>query len=131
MSLSSAFPEKGGGVPGGFRQSSPTGAECQRCSLANGQRETVVSTASVAEPQGVSVYNFTVADDHTYFVEGASNNDSTATAANGPTVRIPSAYHQWITNAFRREYAYGQSPPDPAELKEIMQKVYQQFPLPP
>ena len=48
------------------------------------QRETVVSTASISEPQGVSVYNFTVADDHTYFVEGASNHDTTGTAAAAP-----------------------------------------------
>jgi hypothetical protein len=38
--------------------------------IADGQTETVVSTASIAESQGVSVYNFTVADDHTHFVEG-------------------------------------------------------------
>ena len=30
----------------------------------------MVGTTSVAEPVGVRVYNFTVADDHTYFVEG-------------------------------------------------------------
>ncbi len=30
----------------------------------------MVGTSSVADPAGVLVYNFTVADDHTYFVEG-------------------------------------------------------------
>ena len=39
-------------------------------STPDGQTETVVGTTSVAETQGVLVYNFTVADDHTYFVEG-------------------------------------------------------------
>ena len=39
-----------------------------------------MGTTSVAESQGVLVYNFTVADDHTYFVEGfgsATNADGT------------------------------------------------------
>ncbi len=39
-------------------------------STPDGQTATVVGTTTVAEPQGVLVYNFTVADDHTYFVEG-------------------------------------------------------------
>ncbi|MGC8540564.1 MAG: hypothetical protein ACP5QA_08030 [Phycisphaerae bacterium] len=34
-------------------------------STPDGQTETVVGTTSVANPQGVLVYNFTVADDHT------------------------------------------------------------------
>ena len=46
-------------------------------STPDGQTETVVGTSSVAEPQGVLVYNFTVADDHTYFVEGFGNNGTT------------------------------------------------------
>ncbi len=53
----------------------------------------MVGTASVAEPQGVSVYNFTVADDHTYFVEGASNNDTTGTAAATPLDAV------WVHNS--------------------------------
>jgi hypothetical protein len=51
-------------------------------STPDGQTETVVGTSSVAEPQGVLVYNFTVADDHTYFVEGfGSSSASSGTAA--------------------------------------------------
>ena len=46
-------------------------------STPDGQTETVVGTSSVAEPQGVLVYNFTVADDHTYFMEGFGNNGTT------------------------------------------------------
>ena len=43
----------------------------------------MVGTTTVAEAQGVLVYNFTVADDHTYFVEGfgcATNADGTTSA---------------------------------------------------
>ncbi len=43
-------------------------------STPDGQTETVLGTTSVAETQGVLVYNFTVADDHTYFVEGFGDN---------------------------------------------------------
>ena len=50
-------------------------------STPDGQTETVVGTTSIAEPQGVAVYNLTVADDHTYFVEGFGS----GTAANGTT----------------------------------------------
>ena len=49
--------------------------------IADGQTETVVSTASIAESQGVSVNNFTVADDHTYFVEGFGNNGTTGSTS--------------------------------------------------
>ena len=36
----------------------------------DGQRETVAGSVEVADPNGIQVYNFTVAVDHTYFVEG-------------------------------------------------------------
>jgi len=49
----------------------------------------------------------------------------------GPTVRLNAAYHQEITNAFRREWPYGQGMPDAQELLRILDKVYSQFPLPP
>ena len=46
-----------------------------------------MGTTSVAESQGVLVYNFTVADDHTYFVEGfgssAGGADASGSAASG------------------------------------------------
>ncbi len=50
-------------------------------STPDGQTATVVGTTTVAEPQGVLVYNFTVADDHTYFVEGFGSNGTTGSAA--------------------------------------------------
>ena len=50
-------------------------------STPDGQTETVVGTTSVADPQGVLVYNFTVADDHTYFVEGFGNNGTTGSTS--------------------------------------------------
>jgi hypothetical protein len=48
---------------------------------------------------------------------------------NGPTWRIDAAYHQVITNAFRSEWKYGGVPPSAAKAREIMIKVYQEFPL--
>ena len=49
---------------------------------------------------------------------------------NGPTVDVDPAYHQLITNAFRREHPYGQEVPSPAQQQEIMRKVYSKYPLP-
>jgi hypothetical protein len=49
---------------------------------------------------------------------------------NGPTVDVDPAYHQLITNAFRREHPYGQEFPSPAQQQEIMRKVYSKYPLP-
>ncbi|MCX5653825.1 MAG: hypothetical protein NTY65_04145, partial [Planctomycetota bacterium] len=51
--------------------------------------------------------------------------------ADGPRVPLDAAYHQQITNAFRRASPYGQPAPDPVTLQSIMQKVYSQYPLPP
>ena len=49
----------------------------------------------------------------------------------GPRVHLPAAYHQWVTNAFRRAWAYGQGIwPNAQELAEIMAQVYGEFPLP-
>ena len=50
-------------------------------STPDGQTATVVGTTTVAEPQGVLVYNFTLADDHTYFVEGFGSNGTTGSSA--------------------------------------------------
>jgi RHS repeat-associated protein len=50
---------------------------------------------------------------------------------NGPTVPIPGSYHQGITNEFRNEWGYGQTPPSPEELEDIKNKVYDKYPLPP
>ena len=179
----------------------------------------MVGTTSVAEPVGVRVYNFTVADDHTYFVEGfggagnaapldavwvhntcagaggapdesprpdsgpaeaeeldkegeaaagaagagtAENAAATGAdaakqaqeaypnktgkefhhitprylggAANGPTVELDAAYHQLITNEFRRTAPYGQDLKNilsPAERQQIIDDVYAKLPLPP
>jgi len=49
---------------------------------------------------------------------------------NGPTVDVDPAYHQLITNAFRREHPYGQEIPSPAQQQELMRKVYSKYPLP-
>jgi hypothetical protein len=48
----------------------------------------------------------------------------------GPTVRLPSAYHQYITNEFRSAWPYGRSQPGPNELDDIMNRVYSKYPLP-
>jgi YD repeat-containing protein len=51
-------------------------------------------------------------------------------AASGPTVRIPAAYHQAITNEFRALAPYGQPRLPPGELGRIMNMVYGKYPLP-
>ncbi|NJL27456.1 MAG: hypothetical protein HC897_05945 [Thermoanaerobaculia bacterium] len=48
----------------------------------------------------------------------------------GETVKIDAAYHQEVTNAFRKEWGYGQGPPEVSEVESIMQAVYTRFPLP-
>lgn len=52
-------------------------------------------------------------------------------ARNGSTAALDAAYHQKITNEFRRLHPYGSSNPSAARLAEIMEDVYRQFPLPP
>jgi len=48
----------------------------------------------------------------------------------GPTVKVDPAYHQFITNTFRREHAYDQDAPMPDVQLRIMKKVYSKYPLP-
>jgi RHS repeat-associated protein len=45
------------------------------------------------------------------------------------TFRLDAAYHQEITNAFRRRHAYGQEKLSPEEIKKIKDKVYEEYPL--
>jgi RHS repeat-associated protein len=52
-------------------------------------------------------------------------------AADGPTVALDAAYHQQITNEFRSLWPYGDAQPNPQQLHEILQKVYNKYPLPP
>ncbi|HYO51319.1 MAG TPA: hypothetical protein VEU50_00825, partial [Archangium sp.] len=49
---------------------------------------------------------------------------------NGPTVDLDPAYHQLITNEFRRMAAYGSERPSLTAALEIMKKVYSKYPLP-
>ena len=49
---------------------------------------------------------------------------------NGPTVLLDPAYHQLITNEFRRLAGYGRKPPRLNVVLEIMKKVYARYPLP-
>ena len=49
----------------------------------------------------------------------------------GPLVPLDAAYHQQITNEFRNLWPYGGPQPSTAQLEEMMQQVYQKFPLPP
>ena len=48
----------------------------------------------------------------------------------GPLVKLNAAYHQKITNAFRKEWPYGSAKPTFEELEKVMEKVYREFPLP-
>jgi RHS repeat-associated protein len=51
--------------------------------------------------------------------------------ADGPTVSLNGAYHQMITNAFRKLWPYGSGTlPSPEQLADIMRSVYSEFPLP-
>jgi hypothetical protein len=50
--------------------------------------------------------------------------------ADGPMFRVPADYHQLITNAFRMQYAYGQSKPSAEHAQRIMMEVYAQYPIP-
>jgi hypothetical protein len=53
-------------------------------------------------------------------------------AADGPVVPLDAAYHQQITNAFRKAWPYDKGPiTDPVLRRQIMDQVYKQFPLPP
>lgn len=52
-------------------------------------------------------------------------------AKNGPTVPLDAAYHQLITNEFRRLAPYGSEVPSAARVREIMRQVYEKYPLPP
>ncbi len=49
---------------------------------------------------------------------------------NGPTVDLDPAYHQLVTNEFRRLAGYGMRPPRLDVVLEIMKKVYARYPLP-
>jgi hypothetical protein len=51
-------------------------------------------------------------------------------AASGRTVPIDAAYHQQITNEFRRLWPYGQGTPSAQQLERIKQQVYEKYPLP-
>lgn len=51
-------------------------------------------------------------------------------AADGRLVKVDAAYHQLITNEFRRLAPYEQPRPSPARLQEIMKQVYSKYPLP-
>lgn len=48
----------------------------------------------------------------------------------GRTVPIDAAYHQLITNEFRRLHPYGSARPTPQRLSELMRQVYSKYPLP-
>ncbi|HYO57452.1 hypothetical protein [Archangium sp.] len=50
--------------------------------------------------------------------------------ANGPTVPIDPAYHQLITNEFRRRVAYGVLKPNLDDVLRVMREVYSKYPLP-
>jgi hypothetical protein len=45
--------------------------------------------------------------------------------------KLPAAYHQLITNAFREAWPYGAGQPNPQTLINIVRKVYSSYPLPP
>jgi hypothetical protein len=52
-------------------------------------------------------------------------------AQNGLKAPLDAAYHQLITNAFRRLAPYGAEVPSATRVQEIMRQVYEKYPLPP
>lgn len=48
----------------------------------------------------------------------------------GKAVTLDQAYHQLITNAFRKEFSYNQAAPDLPRLKAILRVIYSKYPLP-
>jgi RHS repeat-associated protein len=48
----------------------------------------------------------------------------------GPIVVLEAPYHQLISNAFRNEWGYGQTPPPLNVKQNIITTVYSQYPLP-
>jgi hypothetical protein len=48
----------------------------------------------------------------------------------GAAYRIHSAYHQVITQEFRRQWPYGQGQPRPERLQQILLEVYSRHPIP-
>ena len=48
----------------------------------------------------------------------------------GPLEGLDGAYHQKITNEFRKEHPYGQGTLSPAERAGIRARVYARYPLP-
>ena len=71
-------------------------------STPDGQTATVIGTTSVAETQGVLVYNFTVADDHTYFVEGFG--DSAGSGTTGSFAPLDAVWVHNSCNPLRRNF---------------------------
>ena len=49
----------------------------------------------------------------------------------GVQYEIDAAYHQRITNEFRRLWGYGRGKPNSAELQGILDQVYSKYPIPP
>jgi hypothetical protein len=51
-------------------------------------------------------------------------------ARNGKLIQIDAAYHQMITNEFRKWQSYGLDKLEESARRSIMQKVYMKYPLP-
>jgi hypothetical protein len=48
----------------------------------------------------------------------------------GVTYQLQSAYHQAMTQEFRRQWGYGQGHPRPERLQQILINVYSKYPIP-
>jgi hypothetical protein len=49
---------------------------------------------------------------------------------NGPTVNLDPAYHQLITNEFRKHHGYRFGAPNLKRALKLMRLVYSKYPLP-
>jgi len=52
-------------------------------------------------------------------------------AADGELAKLPAAYHQLITNLFRKKFPYGLPRPSPEIVEPILKKIYDKLPVSP
>ena len=52
-------------------------------------------------------------------------------AKDGVQRQIDAAYHQLITNAWRRRFPYGRPKPSMRDVEGFADEVYRQYPIPP
>jgi hypothetical protein len=91
---------------------------------ASGGYASVVSSISEAHPQGVTVYNFTVANDHTYFVDQGGD---AVWVHNVTCSQLRSAAREAFAEAYPRLWSQGEALAE--DLGENVLEVHHRIPL--